>query len=305
MPISFDEYKMLLKANISVLESLSSDAYPNLYHMLMQRDKALYSRLLAILHRMHTQGNQTQQDGYWFVFFSLRNMAEQHPEAGENHITWYRSIILFLCWGLLIRKFPPENSLNGYMRKAYELMQQQGRDMPTPYYSLPLYTPEQLTYADRQAERWLKSGATFTGFTKETVIEVYDQLLADSIYEDGRRKTKQNKTIEQMLVQAAKDQIKAHGYTKKHGVMQEVSGKLKMQLLEDESYLSSISELLDPSTEADVLSWQKVNHVFTNRGKLILQRANMTYAPPTKEQRQRYALSDGGWIITRKSTGKI
>ena len=302
MPISFDEYRMIVKANISALEGLSAEAYPNLYRMLMQREKALYRRLMVILHQVYTQDNQTQQDGHWYAYTSLRDMVKRYPEAGNSHITWYRSVILFQCWGLLVRMLPTEDSPNKYMKKAYEQMQQHGRNMPTAFYSVPLYSPVLLSYADLQAERWLKSGATFTGFSKETVIEVYGQLMADSIYSDGRRKTNRHKTIEQMLVRTAKEQIKVHGYTTKQAVMQGISRNLKEQLLEDEAYLSSIPELLDPSTEAGILSWRMVSHVFKNRGNLILKRSNLAYAPPTREQKQRYGLADGTWIITRNLT---
>ncbi len=302
MPISFDEYRTLVEANISALQGLSAEAYPNLFRMLMKHNSALYMRIMAILRRMNEQDNQTLQDGYWFVFFSMRDIAGKYPDAGKSYITWYHSIILFMCWGLLVRMLPTADSPNKYMRKAYEQMQQHGRNMPTAFYSVLLYSPEQLSYADRQAERWIKSGATFTSFSKETIIEVYGQPMADSIYGDGRRKTKRHKDIEQMLVRTAKEQIKALGYTTKQAVMQEVSRNLKAQLLEDESFLSSISELLDTSSEADVHSWRMVSHVFKSRGNLILQRSNLAYASPTRKQRECYGLEDGTWIITQNPT---
>jgi hypothetical protein len=294
-----EAYRARIEANRKAIQGITPEAYPYLYQLLTQRNNALQGRLLAMLQRMQTIDNQEKdRDGNYWYYESLRHFAVSGQESARTPITWYKSIILLCCLGLIWRQKPTEDATTPYQVSAnsHRRTDINAQWQAIGFYSTPEYTPVVLDQAERRAKAWIQRGATIRGLSKETIIEVFGQRVANMIYQDERRKTNLHKELESIFIKQAKAQIKVNGFTTKEGIIKGTVEATYQAFLKKEC----VSPLLMPEEEARRRAWQEVKRVYENRGKILLERSKLIFRRPTNEEKERYGLDGNGWIMLKK-----
>lgn len=271
--MTFEQYKQRIKDNREIILNLQPEQAPALYKFLHQRSGAMMQRLLFLLDMAENTDNQEgRRYGYW-MYCPLVKLENEGAHVARSKKTWGTTVVMLTCVGLIDRDIPTQDTAQSpYQWRAVRHAAATGHDRSMEFISVPAYMPKQVEYMNNKAVAWFTSGATRHSFSKSTAIDAFGYGTACRVYQDERGKTQETRDTENALHDAVVSLLDTHPYTTK-------------------------GEVLAAATAAGAskagATWQRV-------GRVILQRAGAKQHPPTLQQREQFALSGNGWIITKE-----
>lgn len=283
MKVEFMSYFQRIRANIKKIEVLDDSSYPNLYRLLQRNKRALKDRLLYILQQAMTIANQEGgKYGNWF-FMPLSRFATDENSPASTIATWKKTNILFVCMGLVERQIPTEaDASTPYRKKAIEHAKQHGHTKATAFYSVPEYTPSQLSYIDNKAKRWIEKKGNFQHFSKTTIIDTFGNAIADRVFQDERKKPRRTTSKEAQLVAHLILLLDKFTFTTKEKLFTETAADQRPDTPDELSKQYNIAKA----------TWERCS-------AYILREAKAKHHRPTDVEKEQYCLTGNGWIITR------
>lgn len=204
----------------------------------------------------------TFSDGSAWYAIPLNYLVSRY---GGSKPTWQSNITLAVSIGLLRKLKPDADSLHPALQQLYRDGLQSGK-APKNLYSVPAYTHELFADAEAALERWQETGVSTARITKASVSHAQGKAQANTIFRDNRSKAA-TKALEaaHRIVERIVKAVDRNGYTTKQEAVRD-----------------------------DVKAWDML------RG-YILAEADASYHRPTKEDIERYGLTDSAWIITAQA----
>ncbi len=250
---------------------MTTEEYPVLH-------KALYSYKGALLHRLEqiiTFGNERFPGWKWFPA-SVDKLIEQYHGSAS---TWQTGKAYLVTVGLLDERRPTSKSLSKAMRESVRRAGE-GRQAVL-WYHVPDYTPELFRAAEQAAERYKARGINRTGLTIQGAIIAQGKMKAQHDLVNYRTRSKRDRAGENEIIRQIKMAISRKGYALKEQVVKRSAKRIKTTYKLD--YIGALC---------------LIRHIWANRNKRLLSMVGVRYGRPTKEQKERFNLKGGGWIIT-------
>lgn len=206
------------------------------------------------------------EHGTPWVFFSIRYFASVN---GLNIVTASRNIAMFALFGLILKAssiaYTNGKDYPQFMRDGYERHEKQD-EFGIMWYSIPQYTLKLLTEAERLAAIWQSSGYPRKSISKATLIRLYGFALADRAYgENGVRIAQSRQQIERVIEDAVLDAICRNGFA----IAKEIESALN----------------------------DHGRNIWWSLRRDLCQRYELKYGPPSAEEKRRFNLTSGKWII--------
>lgn len=277
-----------LQAQMALIRAMEETEYPNLYHW-FHRTRVLRT-LEAVFGVMCDMDNalHVSHEGKLFFAISERYLMHwwsvHHPGAPLGSTsTWHSSLILLIHCGLLKRIVASDKSIVPNFRSVYELARQKHLRVENILY-VPTYTPEVLQTAEERIQLQMET-TSLRSINKESIILSSGQETANQLYLDARELTWATCFIlDEMTFRIGKT-IEAKGFAYKDELLQGTGNAL-------------ISRIRCTGRSRKNMFRRKVEHVWTQYRKTILQDSNAVYRRPTAAEKQRFGLKKDGWIIT-------
>lgn len=265
--------------NRAALKNLDKAKYPALHRLLFRqwRDR-LFRTLEYFWLQQDTIANQhLHPDGYYMFWQSREHTAYEGRYISHNIRVWQRNIILLHCLGLIFTRkarYEKGKKLSEIDRKALEIMKEKGYQKPVTNYTTQLWNLDRLEYSEAQAQKWIDNRISAIYVTKEIVIRVFGQELADEVYGDTRGIPDKSAEVNEAMKQAIiKTSIKK-GYTTRLKVVAQVTRTF-------DKY--------------------KAKKAWAVYGNDILAESGYRYHRPSKADKARYGIraNDNRWIIDK------
>lgn len=274
------DYKTRIQANRNIINTLSCEAYPSLYHILHKNSHSLFSRLQFIFDKAEYTENQVLKDhGDFYFFCTLTRFAHDGSAYAHTRETWERTVILFACIGLIKRSLPEYKAKNtAYEKKALRTAKEQEHQRATAFYTIKPYTEEHLHHMEEMARKWIDGHGNFSDFSKTTIIKIFGYDVADIVYQDTRDESERKTELERRLAHILQIELFTHPYTTKETLIR--------RMVEADPEISY--------REARA-TWDRTHHD-------IMQATGARHHRPTAEEKERYSLNGNGWIITWDDT---
>lgn len=239
-------------------------APPHLQEKLDQRNGKMRTKLIQFMEYVRDHGYATLYGGKDYTGISIRKLSELY---GGSLSTWQKYIYIWVEWGLLGRPNKSYSTNNGYeynameYAKSYSKVKDIPNCKPTTMYTVTRWTDGLLQAVDTVALSDYGTGR------KVSTIHRRGADTANKIWGDRRGIADVVAKAEDRITARVTQEITAKGYCTKADIMQKVHVKgINLQAV-----------LSDMMTEL---------------------KKKYRYGRPTKEQRERYKLSDGRYIFT-------
>lgn len=266
------------------LRNLEKEKHPALYTMLFEQwHGKLFDTLTYYWFQQDTIPNQHLRPGGYYEFFqSRRYSADKGHYVSRDPRAWQYRTVLLHCLGLISTRRPkPGDDLSTIEKESIRLMYDNRiRYFDDRYHSITFITTElwsldKLDYSEKQAQKWLDNPQQVSYLTKENIIRVFGQELADEVYCDDRCIPKTSLFARKALKQAIKDTIRRKGYTTKEKGIDKAS--------------KTISRLSARK------AWAKHSYE-------VLAELGYRYHRPTISEKAKYRIKadNNRWIITPK-----
>lgn len=262
------------------IKSLDKDKYPALYKMLFVfwRDK-LFRTLEYYWRVQDTKEGQhlNPTSGHYEFTESRQHSAKNARYISSDPRVWQRNTILLHCLGLItIRRAKPRKP--GEYTPEFDYwtilnMVNKKQQQPITIITTQSWTLDMLDYSEAQAQKWVDNRTSAKYLTKETIINIFGQELADQAYSDDRGIPESTDKAIESIQKAIVKTSKARGYTTKAKVFAQVQ--------------KSIGKI-------------KTEKTWSEYGKRILAEIGYWHHRPTKTDKAKYGIkSDNNkWIIT-------
>lgn len=267
----------------AALCNLDKVLYPALYEVLYERWRGkLFETLKYYWHVQDTKANQHihPNDGYKEYFEAVRYSAKAGRAIATSEKTWQYRRILLHCLGLIRTRRPdPEHILSSIEKRSINRMRTKRHETrdngyrAITYITTQIWQPDCLDYSEAQAEKWLANKKPVKYLTKEAIIHVFGQELANQVYCDKREIPLITEQYKKAIFTAIIDIVKRKSYATKSQVISRAAKAI------------------------NVISAEKAWVVY---GKYIMADAGYTYHRPTNSDKIRYSIkaNDNRWIIT-------
>lgn len=261
------------------IKNLDKDKYPALYKMLFQywQDK-LFKTLEYYWMVQDTKPKQYYRPGGYYEFIeSRRHSAFKAPHISRDHRVWQRNTVLLHCLGLISTRRPRRKDgewLPPIEHQSIVIMLKKGHRQPSTYITTQLWELDMLEYSEAQAQKWVDNRTPVKYLTKEIIINVFGQELANKVYCDDRGVPASSAEANEKLKQAIISTSKAKGYTTK--------GKLLTQA-------------------AKGIGKMKADKAWSVYGRQVMDTIGYRYHKPSKADKARYGIraNDNRWIIDK------
>lgn len=285
--------------NIRIIKNLNQQQYPSLHELLYRRRGGLFNELLYMLEAIDSKqylqaepfggGSFYQRIGY----FSLDEKARTINRSKD---TWHYKLILLLAIGLLKRDKPNDDTQNAVKKIAVDRQRRQQakterKIQPISFWYCDSYTQKQLKYCDIQAKKWIDSKATFTNFTKETVIRVFGEYVANRIYQDGRKTTKLTEMAYTCICEAIANIVSERGYASVDDALTLAGRTLFNRMKKPPD--------LEGQLKAFCVAISKVHKEWSKQKRDALSAGGYQYRRPTNEEKNENGIVGNEWIITK------
>ena len=260
------------------IKNLDRGRYPALFKMLFVfwGDKLFRTLEYYWMIQDTKPGQHLHPGGYYEFTESRRNSSEKAGYISRDHRVWQCNTVLLHCLGFIstrrARRKPGEY-ISSFDHWTIVNMCRNGHQQPTTIITTQLWTLDKLDYSEAQAQKWVDNRSPVKYLTKETIINIYGQGLADQVYCDSRGIPESTGKANDKLKKAIVKTSKAKGYTTRDKVIAQVqksTGKIKAEK-----------------------TWAEY-------GKQVMENAGFRHHRPSKADKARYGIkpNDNRWIIT-------
>lgn len=285
-------------ANRQAIENLNPQEYPNLYKLLYRRRGGLLKELLYIFNRSE-ETEYLQHEAYGAASFpqSIGHFTFDNEAKAINRSkqTWHYKLILLVTIGLLGRDKPDRITNNAFKNMSIKIKHmmeiETGRKMQAiSYWFFDKYTEKQLRYCEKKAKKWLDSKATFSSFTKETIISTYGENRADTVYQDKRKTSALSNMAYLSICDAIAEIIASKGYAYRDEVLT-LAGRSLFYKLDAKPDEESLRKALTKAMSKVQKEWSKQRLKVLNAG-------GNQYGRPRKVDRAKFSITGNAWIIS-------
>ena len=208
-------------ANLDILDHLSAETTPILFRLKETTSiiKHLRGFMLHMLSYSYPVWPEHQPRFYLFSKQHLKTWCNGQGITGS--INSWQSHLIFLADCKLITFFRPTSpSADPVINKIWQRSASRGElyCRAETLWSVPDYTPDLLSYAERVAAEYTESRINLSHLTKEEVIRVRGQAIANSLYLDAR--TQKNETIRAYAL--AKQSLLRQIRTRNYGLVDDI-----------------------------------------------------------------------------------
>lgn len=287
-----EKYKKQLDENAKIIKQVDNQKLPNLYWFLHTQKGKRLDRLICLIDVLRQLDEKKyrllQRPNMWGGYCSVRYLAEKGKEIAKDHLVWHSFVIQALALGLIYRHLPTIEEEQAYKEYKQHKAKSNGfidestteNERATSLLGVPLYTLERLMLADKQALKLRYSRVSTYRISKEAVIQIWGQKIANTIYQDQRVEALESKKIAWGIVVTARELIKEKGYAS------------KIELLND-------TALYLWRTQGISRNWRyETEKYYQKLGRAKLEENGIKYHPPSKQEMDEYDLKDRRWIYT-------
>lgn len=261
---------------LKAIEAAGGTEYPSLYKWLYTGWKHGY-KLQTLIKKIAAIDNHKNKNGKDYVSLSIRQIQKEHGGGGLD--TWQKYLKAFVSWGLLEQYKPhdgrgsiqAERNALKYARIQAKTFRLSGDHVnPTRWYHLPEYTPALMLAAEEKARQYIPS------LTKADWIINAGQEEADRIFSDRRGISKKRTAVQEAIEAALVTCIHNNGYA-------------------TDDKLTQATEAATGSSRRYIAS--------TLRGirKDLIERYDLQWGRPSREQMQAHGLKGYGYIYTQNT----
>ncbi len=273
-----------IAANLCLIEHLNAGTAPTLFRL--KEKTSIFDHLRGfMLHMLSYRYPFWPKQQPRFYLFSKQHLQEWCRQQGiPGSIVAWQSHLIFLADCKLITFYrptgPSDDPVLDSIWKASAARRAPYRHAET-LWSVPPYTPERITYAESVAAEYVRCRANLTHLTKEDVIRVRGQAIANQLYLDGRTQSEETQFVWAEAVDSIRFQIKTKNYARIEDTLDDIK--------------RAVSEKL--RAEPGHLPYEQYGRYFWTKEKLLRSKQSLAatcqcvYRPSTKEEREILGLS--------------
>ena len=292
----------IIMINLKVIDTLSADTAPMLCRL--KSNTSIIEHLRGFMLHMlsYSYPFWPAHDPKFYLFSKqhLKNWCKLKGIPGSTNA--WQSHLIFLADCKLIKFFRPtgyseDPTLNRIWQRALA-RRVQYRHAET-LWSVPLYTPGVLEYAEKVAAEYLNSGINLTHLTKEDVIRIRGQEIANSLYLDGRTQSQKSKYVHDHALESLHSQIMYRQYATVSDTWRDILDDL---LADGHEFPEDPFEELDEESRVHYNEWIDYQHAFEKlmvSRKCLAREAHCHYRQSTRLERTELDLpvDYGRWLF--------
>lgn len=285
--------------NIKVIQNIDSSEYPNLHKLLHKRRGGLYQALIYILEKSDREPYlQYEEYGAGSFSQSIGHFTRDEEARAINRTTqtWQNKLILLLAIGLIKRDKPDENTTNLNKRLAVSRsirMQHKNKRkaQPISYWYFDKYTDKKIVFCERRSKKWVDSGYSLSNISKEVIIKVYGEKIANAIYQDKRRISAITNIANYEIANAISEIVQLKGYAYRDEVLT-LAGRQLFNKLDVKPDTISQQKALNKAMNKVRKEWNK-------QRQEVIDIGGYQYSRPREADKTKYNITGNEWIITK------
>jgi hypothetical protein len=279
------DFNLAITNNILKLK----DNYPFLYKILKRRIHYL-NNFLDYAKGKCKKPLYIYNNGTYIIYFfgSVKYFALKYT---GYYTTWNRNLNLFAVLGLITKidnkkiKLKYSKEVDEYSRnmKAKKINTDVSNIKPVNYYSIPMYSAQELDDANKIAQKLYENNFRVNALSKIYIIKFFGQEFADKIFPDNRTITKYSYYVKNQIEKRILKSISQNGYTTKDEIINKTYISLKKVEHNEYGRISNREQLISREFDRSI--------------KELLASNKLTYKKANKELKEKFNLKNYKYII--------